>query len=464
MMKDHRSAHSWVNRNGQGRTAWPRLAVLLLTLAASVAAQRVRGSFVSAAGVYSEINYVDGTLAIWGVSGGVEGSRWATCVDVKDGATRWKRPLTNHLSGGVKTGPKTFAMLEGGVLSVRDLESGNAIWSTNASAIRRQLAFNRKWFDGEITSHELSTNNFYGTSPDDWQITSDFVRCRLIGAGPDKLVVFRESRGDMWLRKDYGVDWLLFDSASGKMEAGAEGRFVGASGKGVVAERDLHRYLILDGRVSRWPFDYAGPGAIVFVDERESRSLVRQDRLGVPRVLDGDARSVRTLPQLSGLGGRWVRSSTNLIRIYSVFDASAIASEQVSHRAEGRSLSGKLEWEAAWPAAIEKNEIEFSWVGQSANGHYFSRFSEVVRVSTGKPVAERIVSAAGNPEVDSSKWSNFRLSDDGSVLLEARGNDHWSGSSTIPTNYVTQLIGRDAVTGKVLWTKSETVKVKRPRP
>lgn len=442
----------------EGRTWIAKIAFLLLCIPLFLPASRAGATSLLPAleaAVHSRITFVSSERMVWSLGCPAAGSCRLLGIDLADGTERWSAPLPGIPSRAVALGTNSFALIHGQMLEARESHSGKILWSTNLAAIPQQVAFKQEWFNGKLLPHELASTNCAGGP---LRIVHDEPRGHLLlTLGGTNLLILREE-SDWSYESTKWSDWLLFEGRAGNLMASGEGGLVAFTPHAALLRRCESNYRISGLKVSRSPLIW--PSSIRF----ESRDFLlnQQDsiRLKEPsfvRVLwdDGSQATSFGLRQLLAGNERWWKAATNLVRLIPGSPTTA----------EGWSLAGKPLWKVNLPMVDQSEAPLCEWLGEHGSTHYFTDRETVLRVVPHKPTGEQIVPSAG--QIVSPDWlhSSFAVAPNQGILLQATGDREWrmrrSGPTEVPTNHVVLLMGRDPSTGKVLWSKSETVAVKR---
>lgn len=406
---------------------------------------------------HSRVIYVDGGTTVWAAGGGDPGNSWLIALDLVDGHERWRAPFAGNPSLAVGLGTNSFAVIQEQQLDVRETFSGRIVWSTDLALIPQQVAFKQEWFEGTLRSSETQTTN---CSDVPFLIKNDSHRLHLLlGLGGTNLLLLRD---EAWRPEPVSIwtDWLLFDGGSMNQIASGEGSLVAATKSAVLFYRCGHNYRIQGGKVSRSPLTWPrqdGVQARVYRSEPQRR--IRSEPPSILRVLWDDASQMSSLNLREPIreNDRWWKASTNLIRITS----------DRPLRAEGWSLAGKALWRIALPKPESDGEPLLEWMGEDGVAHYFCGQETVIRIVPGKLTSERIIPTSGETVSTNSLFASFALAPAKAVLLEATGEQEWrmtrAGPPEIPSTQVVRLTGRDPATGKILWSISESVTVKRAK-
>lgn len=415
------------------------------------------------ASVHSRIIFVEGGTMVWGVGDGMGGSSWLIGVDVPMGAERWRAALAGAPKTAVVAGTNCFAFLQDQRLEARETSSGQVVWATNLAAIPRQFGLIQESFDGVLSEDErTSTRRMTDVAMIlRWYGNETTRSHRLVSLGGTNVAVFGE---EFTVRAYQPIweDWHLFGGRTGIRITSGEGSMIGLTAEAVIFRASRGIYRLSGSRVTRGPEGWDS-GRAGFRNLYRTNQQERM-RVKTPTFVDflqDDGSRVTRLDLGKGQSedDGWWMAATNLVRI----------ARNRSARAEGWSVSGEKLWRIEFPQPEFYGEQWLDWLGEDGVAHYFCGLDTVIRVVPGKLTSERIIPASGETASTNSLWamSTFALAPAKAVLLEATGEQEWrmapTGAPVVPSTQAARLTGRDPATGKILWSKSETIVVKRAR-
>lgn len=415
------------------------------------------------ASVHSRVIFVEAGTMVWGVGDGMGGRSWLIGVDVATGAERWRAALTGTPEAAVVAGTNCFAFLQGERLEARETSSGQVVWATNLAAIPRQVGLIQESFTGVLSEDELtSTNCIQDMALIMRLLGSKTMRAhRLVSLGGTNVAVFGE---ELTVRTYQTIwhDWHLFSGRTGMRITSGEGSLIGLTTEAVVFRACDGIYRLSGSRVTRGPegWDSVRSGfRNLYRTNQQERVRVKPPTFVDFLRDDGSKFTHLNLGKVQSWDDGWWMAATNMVRI----------TRNRSAGAEGWSVSGEKLWRIEFPQPEFYGEQWLDWLGEDGVAHYFCGLDTVIRVVPGKLTSERIIPTSGETVSTNSLFamSTFALAPAKAVLLEATGEQEWrmtrTGAPLIPSTRAARLTGRDPATGKILWSKSETVVVKQSK-